>query len=86
MNNFIFKSPRRLVKNSSIPDWATVVFKLNTIQTELRHQRSEHKDILRMINRLLVDEHLQMQVDKYFDHDSEDTPEPSSRAETEDLD
>ncbi len=70
MNNFIFKSPRRLIKNDSINVLGTVLDKLNQIQLELRHQRSEHKDICLMLNKLLIDKHLQSQADEYF----EETP------------
>ncbi len=75
MNNFIFKSPRRLVKNSSINVGATLLIKLEQIQCELRHQRSEHKDIMLMVNKLLVDKHLQMQVDEYFTENEETSPQ-----------
>ncbi len=47
--------------------------KLENIQKELRHARQDNKDIKLMINKLLVDKHLQMQVDKYFDDDIEET-------------
>ncbi len=73
MNNFIFKSPRRLIKNSSINIGATLLLKLEYIQKELRHQRQDNKDIMLMINKLLIDRHLQMQVDEYFKEDDEET-------------
>ncbi len=76
MKNFIFKSPKGLVKNSSINIGATLLIKLEHIQQELRHQRQDNKDIMLMINKLLVDKHLQMQVDTYFD---EDTHEDNSQ-------
>ncbi len=68
MNNFIFKSPKRLVKNSSI-HLGLLDRRLELIQTEMRHQRCDLQDIKLMINRLLVDKHLQMQVDEYFETD-----------------
>ncbi len=68
MNNFIFKSPKGLVKNSSI-HLGLLGNQLELIQKELRHQRQDNKDIMLMINKLLVDKHLQMQVDEYFDED-----------------
>ncbi len=46
--------------------------KLESIQKELRHQRQDLVDIKRMLQRLMIDKHLQMQVDTYFD-DDEDT-------------
>ncbi len=51
--------------------------KLENIQKELRHQRQDNKDIKLMLNKLLVDKHLQMQVDRYFDDDSPPTPPPT---------
>ncbi len=39
---------------------------LEFVQTEQRHQRSDLKDINGKLDRLLVDKHLQMQVDEYF--------------------
>ncbi len=65
MNNFIFKSPKRLIKNSSI-HLGILDNRLELIQTEMRHQRSDLHDISRKIDRLLIDKHLQMQVDEYF--------------------
>ena len=70
MNNFIFKSPKRLIKNDSINVLGIVLYKVSNIQDELRHQRSEHKDIMLMLNKLLIDKHLQMQVDEYFTEDN----------------
>ncbi len=79
MNNFIFKSPRRLVKNSSINIGATLLLKLEYIQKELRFQRQDNKDLKLMINKLLVDKHLQMQVDTYFDEDKQnDIPDSAA--------
>ncbi len=73
MTNFIFKSPRRLVKKLANTPELDLIFKLNAIQLELRHQRQDNKDIKLMLNKLLIDKHLQHQVDKYFE---EDKPEP----------
>ncbi len=84
MNNLFFKSPKGLVKNSSINLMATVLLKLEYIQKELRHQRQDNKDIMMMLNKLLVDKHLQMQVDEYFKEDEDDSNDiPDSK---EDLD
>ncbi len=68
MNNFIFKSPRRLVKNSSI-NLGILDNRLELIQTEMRHQRSDLHDLSRKIDRLLIDKHLQFQVDDFFERD-----------------
>ncbi len=72
MNKFIFKSPRRLVKNSSNTHEEYLILKLTHIQEEQRHQRQDLVDVKLMINKLLIDKHLQMQVDTYFEKDEED--------------
>ncbi len=71
MKNFIFKSPRRLVKNSSINIMGIVLFKVSTIQDEQRHQRQDLADIKLMLNKLLINKHLEQQADEYFDKDEE---------------
>ncbi len=43
--------------------------KLENIQKELRHQRCDLKDINLKLQRLMIDRHLQMQVDEYFEKD-----------------
>ncbi len=78
MNNLFFKSRTGLIKNSSISIEATLMMKLDMIQKELRHQRQDHKDITMMLNKLLVDKHLQMQVDNYFEGDEETSPQTDS--------
>ncbi len=81
MTNFIFKSANRLIKNSPLTEGYLLV-KLEAIQKELRHQRQDHKDMSLKLERLLIDKHLQMQVDTYFDEDnSNNIPE-----EKQDLD
>ncbi len=77
MNNFIFKSANRLIKNESVnlEDLIGKTFiHVNLLLTEQRHQRSDLKDLKLMVNKLLVDKHLQMQVDEYF----KDNPEEES--------
>ncbi len=77
MTNFIFKSPRRLIKNESIN--IGLLDKLTKlILTEQRLQRQDLQDIKRMINKLLIDKHNQMEVDDYF--------EKQDRPPIEDLD
>jgi len=72
MNNLFFKSANRLIKNSSM-DLDT---RMNLVLREQRHQRSNLQDIKLMINKLLVDKHLQMQVDEYFEEKGqEEEPE-----------
>ncbi len=74
MTNFIFKSANRLIKNSPLTEGYLLV-KLESIQKELRHQRQDHKDISLKLERLLIDKHLQMQVDNYFEHNQDTAPE-----------
>ncbi len=76
MNKFIFKSANRLIKTESenLADLIAVQFGL--VKAEQRHARSDLQDIKLMINKLLVDKHLQMQVDEYFNENpTEDTAE-----------
>ncbi len=80
MNNFIFKSSRRLIKNSPIT-LEGLGNQLNLIQVELRANRADNLDIKRMLNKLLIEKHLQMQVDNYFDRD-----ETSPQTNQADLD
>ncbi len=63
MTNFIFKS-QGLIKN--------VVNKLEIIQSELRHQRSDNQQILFLLNKLLTAKALQKQVDDYYEADEMD--------------
>ncbi len=81
MTNFIFKSANRLIKNSPLTE-GYLLTKLEAIQKELRCQRQDHKDMSLKLEKLLIDKHLQMQVDNYFE-DEEHIP---ARAETSDLD
>ncbi len=69
MNNFIFKSANRLTKNSSI----TLEYldrQLLTLLHEQRLQRGDLKDINLKLQKLMIDKHLQMQVDEYYTEDS----------------
>ncbi len=79
MNNFIFKSANRLIKNSPIT-LDTVMHQLTIVQGQNRHLRQDLVDVKLMLNKLLIDKHLQMQVDEYFEQD-----EPVSKQQ-EDLD
>ncbi len=65
MTNFIFKSPRRLTKNSPI-NVGLLNNQIKIMMREQRLQRQDLSDIKRMINKLLIDKHLQMEVDDYF--------------------
>ncbi len=62
MNRFIFKSANGLIKNAS----GNLDNSLKMLLAEQRHQRSDLQDLKLMVNKLLVDKHLQMQVDEYF--------------------
>ncbi len=71
MTNFIFKSANRLTKNSPIT-YTSINQKLNIIQMELRHQRQDNVDIKLMLNKLLIEKHLQMQVDDFYERKETD--------------
>jgi len=70
MANFIFKSANRLIKNSPLTE-GYLMTKLESIQKELRHQRCDLKDINLKLQKLMIDKHLQMQVDTYFDEEDD---------------
>ncbi len=74
MTNFIFKSPRRLIKNvDNTPEVNLILGQLKVVQTQERLLRQDMVDIKGMLNRLLIDKHLQTQVDDYFkDNPTED--------------
>ncbi len=76
MTNFIFKSPRRLIKNESIH--SVQLDKLvKLILREQRLQRQDLVDIKRMINKLLIDKHLQMEVDDFYEKSGVRSPNGS---------
>ncbi len=76
MNNLFFKSSTGLKKNDTINS-ESLDRQLEFILAEQRHQRTDLQDIKRMINRLLIDKHLQQQVDEYFEETPEDTSHDS---------
>ncbi len=80
MTNFIFKSSKGLIKNSPITTDGLDKH-LNYIQIEQRHQRQDLSDIKRMLNKLLIDKHLQMQVDEYFEETSPQTDQITNEAQ-----
>ncbi len=55
---------------------------MKQVQTELRFQRHEHKQIISILNRLLNDANLQKQVDTFYTEDTQsedigsDNPNP----------
>ncbi len=63
MNNFIFKSSKGLIKNSSLQ----LDTRMDLLLKEQRCQRSDLRDVKLMLNKLLIDKHLQEQVDNYFE-------------------
>ncbi len=69
-NSFLVGQPTNKKNIQSTPD--DLMRKIDMIQTEQRAQRSDLRELSQKIDRLLVDKHLQMQVDEYFDHDLED--------------
>ncbi len=73
MNNLFFKSANRLIKNSPIT-LDTLMHQVSVVQEQNRHLRQDLVDVNLKLNRLLVDKHLQMQVDEYF----KDNEEPDS--------
>ncbi len=85
MTNFIFKSANRLIKNSPFTE-GYLMTKLESIQKELRHQRQDNKDIKLMLDKLLVDKHLQMQVDEYFTKDEDNTTDAVHPEDIRDID
>ncbi len=80
MTNFIFKSPRRLIKNidNILEDnIGTLQAQLKLVQGQNRFIRQDLVDVKLMLNRLLIDKHLQHQVDDYFERD-ETSPQTDS--------
>ncbi len=80
MNNFIFKSANRLTKNSPIT-LDNLMANMGVVQAQNRALRQDLVDVKLMINKLLIDKHLQMQVDEYFENDS-----PPTSGSSNDLD
>ncbi len=77
MTNFIFKSQGTYKK---------LVFKLEVIQSELRHQRSEHQVILRQLNLLLNQKQIEDQADAYYKKYGEEDDAPTHPEDEKDLD
>ncbi len=64
MTNFIFKSQGTYKK---------LCQQLEIIQNELRHQRSDNVLILSLLNKLVINHHLQKQVDEFYEEPSDPT-------------
>ncbi len=60
MKNFIFKSS----DNSDLQKM--FVNKLESIQSELRHQRIDHVNFQHKLDKLFIELNLQKQADKYY--------------------
>ncbi len=69
MPNFIFKSPKGLIKNVD----NMLLGQLKIIQNQNRFIRQDLNDVKLMLNKLLIDKHLQSQVDDYFEETSPQT-------------
>ncbi len=80
MNNFIFKSANRLIKNSPIT-LDNLMANMGVVQAQNRALRQDLVDVKLMINKLLIDKHLQMQCDDYFEIES-----PPTSGDSNDLD
>ncbi len=80
MNNFIFKSANRLIKNSPTT-LDNLMANMGVVQAQNRALRQDLVDVKLMLNKLLIDKHLQMQVDEYFEHDA-----PPTSGASNDLD
>ncbi len=79
MTNFIFKSPKGLIKNSPVK-LESIMNQLKIVQSQNRFLRQDLVDVKLMLNKLLIDKHLQMQVDEYFEE------KPQHPEDTLDLD
>ncbi len=62
MKNFIFKS-------QGTSTYKKLINKLEIIQSELRHARTDHVMIIALLNKLVTDGNLQKQVETYYDAD-----------------
>ncbi len=67
MNNFIFKSTSRLIKNSPIT-MDDLMRCTRLLLDEQKCQRSDLHELSLKLEKLLIDKHLQTQVDEYFSH------------------
>ncbi len=74
MTNFIFKRPRALIKNSPINS-GLLENQLKLLLREQRLQRQDLVDVKRMLNKLLIDKHLQMEVDDFYTKQGSGDPE-----------
>ncbi len=64
-NSFLVGQPTNKKNIQYVKD--ILMRKIDMIQTEQRAQRNDLKELSQKIDRLLVDKHLQEQVDTYFE-------------------
>ncbi len=74
MTNFIFKRTSALTKNSPINS-VPLDNLVKLILREQRLQRQDLVDVKRMLNKLLIDKHLQMEVDDFYHKQGSADPE-----------
>ncbi len=71
MTNYLFKSGQK-------PDLQIIRNTLEAIQSELRWERSEHSVMLRKLNMILNNLHLQDQVTSHYQKYGEDETSPQT--------
>ncbi len=77
MTNFIFSRANPTSKKLANTSLDTLMHQLLVVQKQNRFLRQDLSDVKLMLNKLLIDKHLQMQVDTYFDEDKQNIPEDS---------
>ncbi len=75
MTNFIFKSQGTYKK---------LCLKLEIIQSELRHQRSEHSVMIAMLHKIYVELDLRNQASEYYKKYGEDETSPQTDQDEQD--
>ncbi len=70
INSFLVGQPTNK-KISNKPD--AVLGQLKIIQSQNRYLRQDLVDVKLMLNKLLIEKHLQMQVDEYFEKSDGDS-------------
>ncbi len=76
MTNFIFKSPRGLIKKlANTPEVNLILGQLKVVQSQERYLRQDLADVKLMLNKLLIDKHNQMEVDDFYEKEM-NRPDP----------
>ncbi len=70
MTNFIFSRANPTTKKLANTSLDTLMNQLLIIQKQNRFLRQDMIDVKLMLNKLLIDKHLQTQVDEYFDENT----------------